>query len=590
MKKSLIFIALSALMALCCSCSERCRIIKDGKIQYRIVRSAQALPAEITAAEQLSKYFELITGNPVETVTDDTPSEGREIVLGLTGRDTPHVKAVRDTLGGEGYAILKEGKCIFVTGSADNYGRGTLYGAFELLRLMGCEFYASDTETVPSLKDLVIKKVDKVEKPAFEYRDVYWSAVWDKEISTKLHRNGNLAGQLPPEWGSGVFYTGPQFVHTFSKLVPPEEYFDTHPEYFSEIDGVRTSRHLYSQLCMTNEDVFNIVLAKVRQYMAEQPDAKIISVSQNDSFVIGSYCTCPECQAIIDEEGSPMAPMLRFVNRIADSIKVERPDVAVDLLAYQYSITPPKHTVPRENVIVRYCTGGCNGHPIAECPNNAHAKEYIERWGQICNRIYIWDYTTNFAQYLCPFPNFNTLKENINFFKDNGVKGVFEQGMYQGGVSGEFGEMRAYVLARLLWNPDLDTDELIDGFMKAYYGAGAPNVREYFDFIHKVIADSGRHFTLVQNCADIFDGLISDEDLLRMDKLWEVAIASAEGKDKAHVRAANLSWRFYKKMSKRGEWASEENFEAEENQFYKDCNELGVTKLSEGANIPWISL
>lgn len=587
MRKHLTFIALCALTLALCSCSGGSRVIKDGKLRYRIVRSAQALPAEITAAERLSKYFELITGNPVETVTDETPAKGREIVLGLTGRDIPSVKAVRDTLGGEGYAILKKGKRIFVTGSCENYGRGTLYGAFELLRLMGCEFYATDTETVPSLNDLVLKKVNKVEKPAFEYRDVYWSAVWDKEISVKLHRNGNLAGQLPTEWGNGVFYAG-QFVHTFSKLVPPEEYFEEHPEYFSEIDGVRTARHLYSQLCVTNEDVFNITLAKVRQWLDENPDAKIVSVSQNDSFVIGSYCTCPECQAIIDEEGSPMGPLLRFVNRIADSVKVTRPDVAVDVLAYQYSITPPKHTVPRDNVIVRYCTGGCNGHSIEECPNNVHAREHIERWGQICDRIYIWDYTTNFAQYLCPFPNFYTLKDNINFFKNNGVKGVFEQGMYQGGVSGEFGEMRAYVLARLLWNPDLDTDELIDGFMGAYYGAAAPKVRDYFDYIHKVIADSGRHFTLVQNCADIFDGLISDENLARMDKIWEEAIEAAEGKDKAHTRAANLSWRFYKMMSRRGEWAPEESYADEEKRFYHDCNELGVTKLREGVNIPWI--
>ena len=169
------------------------------------------------------------------------------------------------------------------------------------------------------------------------------------------------------------------------------------------------------------------------------------------------------------------------------------------------------------------------------------------------------------------------------------MKGVFEQGMYQGGVSGEFGELRAYVLSRLLWDPSLDTDELVNGFMGAYYGAGAKKVREYFDYMHKIIADSGRHFILVQNCADIFADLISDEDLKRLDNLWKEAINAAEGKDKDHVRAANLSWRFYKMMSKRGEWASEENFKAEEDRFYKDCNDLVVTRLNEGVNIPWIS-
>ena len=572
-------------------CSRQARIARDGACRYQVVLSADAAPAEVTAASELAKYIGQITGGTPAVVKDtEAPVSSREIVVGRTSRDIPRVAACRDTLGGEGFAILWDGPRAFVTGSGENDGRGTLYGAYEFIRDMGCEFYASDTETVPSDPSLRMPRRDRVEKPVFEYRDVYWSAVWDKEISTKLHRNGNLAGQPPKELGGGVFYAGPRFVHSFVSLVSQEEYFDTHPEYFSEIDGKRTGRYLYSQLCMTNEDVFQIALKKVRGWLEENPDARIVSVSQNDSFIIESYCTCPSCKAIIDEEGAPMGPMLRFVNRIADSLKVDHPEVAVDLLAYQYSVTPPSKTVPRDNVIVRYCTGGCNGHSIAECPNNAVARQNIENWHRICNRIYVWDYTTNFAQYLCPFPNFYTLKDNINFFKDNGVKGVFEQGMYQGGVSGEFGELRAYVLAKLLWNPSLDTDALIDGFMGAYYGAGAPKVREYFDWMHRTVAEDGRHFNLIINCADLYRDLISDEDLARIDTVWQDAVAACEtdSKEQKHVRAAQMSWRFYKRMASRGEWADEAGRAEQERLFNKDCNELGITRLSEGAGIPWV--
>ncbi len=591
MKTHPILLAIACLVLL--SSCHQARIASDGTCRYTVVHASDAAPAEMTAVKELVRYIGLITGSE-PAVTDDAsaPACAREIVVGRTSRDIPRVAACRDTLGGEGFAILWDGPRVFVTGSGENYGRGTLYGAYELIRDFGCEFYATDTETVPSDPSLRVPKRDRVEKPVFEYRDVYWSAVWDKEISAKLHRNGNLADQLPKEYGGGIFYAGPRFVHSFIALVPPEEYFATHPEYFSEIDGVRTARYLYSQLCMTNEDVFRISLAKVREWLAEKPDARIVSVSQNDSFVNESYCTCPSCQAIIDEEGSPMGPLLRFVNRIADSVKVDRPEVAVDLLAYQYSLKPPVKTVPRENVIVRYCTGGCNGHSIAECPNNAGAKQRIEDWNRICDRIYIWDYTTDFAQYLCPFPNFYTLKDNINFFKDNGVKGVFEQGMYQGGVSGEFGELRAYVLAKLLWDPSLDTDTLIDAFMAAYYGPGAPKVREYFNWMHRVVAEDGRHFFVVVNCADLYKDLISDGDLAMLDGLWQEAVdaCAPDSKEQRHVRAAQLSWRFYKKMACRGEWADESAREAEELRFNRDCNELGVTRLNEGAEIPWVQV
>ena len=264
-------------LALLSSCTRQAVISKDGTCLYTIVYSQSAAPAELTAVRQLSEYIGRITGETPQAVTDETPAANqREIVVGKTGRDIPRVETCRDTLGGEGFAIIWDGPRVYVTGSGQNNGRGTLYGAFELLRDFGCEFYAADTETVPDEPSLTVERRDRVEKPVFEYRDVYWSAVWDKGISTKLHRNGNLAGQLPLDWGGGVFYAGPHFVHSFDQLVPPDKYFASHPEYFSEINGERTCKHLYSQLCMTNEDVFDIALSQASKdflgFVIHQPD------------------------------------------------------------------------------------------------------------------------------------------------------------------------------------------------------------------------------------------------------------------------------------------------------------------------------
>ena len=47
------------------------------------------------------------------------------------------------------------------------------------------------------------------------------------------------------------------FVHTFHTLVPPEKYFDNHPEYFTELMGERIPG---GQICLTNPEVFRIVV------------------------------------------------------------------------------------------------------------------------------------------------------------------------------------------------------------------------------------------------------------------------------------------------------------------------------------------
>ncbi len=49
----------------------------------------------------------------------------------------------------------------------------------------------------------------------------------------------------------------------------------------------------------------------------------------------------------------------------------------------------------------------------------------IAAWSQVSRDLFIWDYTTDFANYLMPFANLHVLKRNLKFFKDHGAIGVF---------------------------------------------------------------------------------------------------------------------------------------------------------------------
>ncbi|MGN0202501.1 MAG: DUF4838 domain-containing protein [Candidatus Cryptobacteroides sp.] len=592
MKKFLLSIL--AALTLCASAGASDAVLyRNGRTDYRIILSRDALPAERTAVRELAAYLEKITGTaPLAYYDTDVAPGKREIIVGKTNREE-NCPLDRSPLGEDGLMIKWKGSSVFIAGPEANYGRGTLYAAYEFLRQLGCEFYAKDTEVVPRASDLKVGKKDILQVSPFEHRDIYWSCVFGEEISAKLRLNACLTmakRNLRPEYGGMRTYTANKFVHTFDQIIPPSVYFESHPEYFSEINGERTCRHLYSQICMTNPDVLRLTIEKVKEWIREDPESRIISVSQNDSFVIESYCDCEKCRAINEEEGSPAGSLLRFTNAVADAVKEEFPDVAVDMLAYQYSTLPPKITVPRENVIVRYCTGACYPHPIEECSVNAGQKSCIERWNQICERLYIWDYTTNFAQYLCPIANFGSLQPNLQFFRDHGVKGVFEQGMYQDGESGEFGDLRAYVLARLMWNPDEDLDSLIDGFMGAFYGEAAVYVREFLDLLQKRVLDSGVHFGPAFNCGDRLKDLFSPEDLEHLDGTWEKAVAACgqDSKEQIHVLRSQLCYRFYKQCCRVREFAADP--EKEDRRFAADCRRLGVTRLNEGADIPWIEI
>lgn len=92
-----------------------------------------------------------------------------------------------------------------------------------------------------------------------------------------------------------------------------------------------------------------------------------------------------------------MGSLLRFVNAIAETVKIRYPHLSIDTLAYQHTFEPPLHTVPRDNVIIRLCTW----NPILSQKHieRRNIREALTRWKAVCNRIYIWDYTTNFSDY-----------------------------------------------------------------------------------------------------------------------------------------------------------------------------------------------
>jgi len=205
-----------------------------------------------------------------------------------------------------------------------------------------------------------------------------------------------------------------------------------------------------------------------------------------------------------------MGSMLSFVNRIAEEIETEYPDVAIDTLAYHHTRKAPVHMKSRNNVIVRTCSIECSfSHPLEDCCPETEDRDRelddlpfaksLSQWKDHCDRIYIWDYTTNFSNYCSSFPNFGVLRRNVRLFAENNVRGVYEQGNSQA-ISGEFGELRAYLIGKLLWDPFMSEETYqrhIDEFMEGYYGAGAPRIRRFFDRLNRSFED--RHVGIYFN-------------------------------------------------------------------------------------------
>ena len=518
------------------------KLTHNKDTEYSIIYRINASESELTAVNNLKKYLFKITGAILCEYTDNKPESGKEIVVGYTARGG-YDGALKEKLGDEGFCIKTEGDRIFILGSEV---RGALYGVFTFLENQcGCLFMTRDYEKVPSSGELEIPELDYTEIPVFNSRNAYWYPVADEDISAKLKLNGNVGREISAKYGGGISYAG-DFQHTIGYLA------EQCPE------GERA----WHQPCLTDENVYRTVLKNVRRKLRECPYAKIMSITQNDGDK--GACKCDRCREINEREESEMGTMLLFVNRIARELKDEYPDVLFDTFAYRFTRKPPKTIVPEKNVIVRLCSiESCFRHPHEDCHETpGHPDSNIEpfsdqlvQWSKLTNHLYIWDYTTDFTNYSTSFMNLPVFRKNLKFFADNGAEGVFEQGNIFC-PNGEFGELKAYLLSRLLWNPYMTEKEYweqADRFIEGYYGKGGKYIREYIDYMIECSKDS--HFGIYFDNATLYikpDGFDREIDakfefVRHSEKLFDNAEALAETDEElAHIRCSKIQLLNYK--------------------------------------------
>ena len=198
------------------------------------------------------------------------------------------------------------------------------------------------------------------------------------------------------------------------------------PLWFWPRDGLLGNEsHVYGQVCWSNQSLVSFLIDRVKLYLKLQPDADVISITQNDNI---RFCRTPEENAIVAEEGSDVGPMLRAVNAIADAIKDEHPHILVDTFAYINTLPAPRVTRPRDNVVIRICIASCNFAAPYSDPVNTLLFQAMQAWGKIAKHLAVWDYITNFQHNTVPMPDWYSFAPNLKYLHSIGLDGYMGEG------------------------------------------------------------------------------------------------------------------------------------------------------------------
>ena len=462
----------------------------------QIIVAPDAPPAEQTAARELAKYLNLISGGtPAFRIASAADAKDGGPVL--------HVGQGPAALRALGIASWKElhpdevlycvqGREAWLAGAAP---RGTLYAVYEFLeREYGVRFYTSEDELVPRRVPFRLPKSGtrhRYAPPFLQRCPAYFTVAASPAFAAKLRCN-HFNGPKEAAWGGSDELIG--WCHTLAQFLPAETYFARHPEWYSLRDGRRQGGPVF-QMCLTNRAMRRELVRVVRERLKANPGSHIISVSQNDNL---NWCQCPDCEAFVRRHGNQTDLLIDCVNEVAAAIAQDFPEVFCETLAYQYTRQPPRTVRPRPNVAIRYCTGEAASFAPIDSPRNAALARDLKAWRKIASHMMIWNYLATFGRYYIPHPNWECLDQDVRLFRDCHAISVFEQGAFNHtGRAADLADLRAYVVARLLWNPDLSAQTLIQDFVSHHYGPAAPCVFAYLDGVTDA---ARRHPDCLDNC------------------------------------------------------------------------------------------
>lgn len=471
-------------------------LVQDGQPQATIVIADAPSEQALQAAEVLKDYLAKITGATLpiaresESVTGNRILVGRSAAVAALGIELPsgHTSQMNE----EALLLKTVGNALVLAGNEDWNFKGTLFAVYDFLQQdLGCRWFFPGAygEVLPSLPTVALGTIDRRERPSFRIRDIWYSGWMPADETDRAefrdwydHNKLNRLNLSLPGDGS------------ISRLAPPEEYFEAHPEIYAVDQKGERQRDM---MCMSEPAGVRIGAETIKKAFREDPAMLTFGFAPPDGHPM---CYCERCQRFFPGfEGKGYGdPSLsdvwfNFANKVAAEVYKEFPDRWVLTNGYANRVRPPEVTGPLSpNLGIQSAMlATCTIHRIDDprCWQRILYGQVLERWTRDLDPILIYDYDPGKALENLPFPTLHCIRHDLPWFRDRGVWGFWTEGNNAWMVT----HLNYYVRARLMWDADLDVDALVHEYCQLFYGGAAEAVEDYIWTLEGAVETSDTH-------------------------------------------------------------------------------------------------
>ncbi|WP_166350107.1 DUF4838 domain-containing protein [Phytoactinopolyspora limicola] len=489
----------------------------NGRPRATIVVPKNATGFESQAADELRHHVELIAGATLPRT--EVGGKSRTPITIYIGRACPDPVSFVPGFDGESDAFRLQITDDTIQLASNPGSRGVLNAAYELLEQAGVQWLIPGPSgtAVPPGKIAKVSVQDESVIPAYEsrilqptrYNGAMPEGVDPLEAAAWMRRN-RLAGSLLGRHGI--------------PMLPPADKA-TEPELFMhDTDG-----RVLNQLDVSHPEVLRRAIAAARELLAGEPDTKYLSMGPVDGLGFGES----EWDAgDIDPLGGILSVTDRYVkfyNLILEDIQADYPDVGIAFYAYIALDRPPVREIPNPRLLPLFAPilvdrvhsmGDRDGY------ERRYFKRQVERWRDLGLQWGYRGYSYNLADPGVPFSPLPQIAEEHPLLRELGASiSIRIEGLHSWGHDAP----GYYLLAKLMWDPTLVVEPIVDEFFDASYGPSANDMRRYFSRLESAISSAAI------TAGNIYDfPAILDEDLI--DKL-DADLADAESTARDSGRA-----------------------------------------------------
>lgn len=586
-------------------------ILLDNACDYSVVIPDDASNDLLVYVKEFISLFEEATNVTLELVYEkDYSSSGKFFSFGNTTLFTNSgISMEYEQLKTQGYIIKTIDEGIYMNGFTD---ASCIYAAYKYLSIMfNYDFFGPNTYKIDkNVTSVPLEDFDIIDAPDIEYR---------------MGSYGFANGSTGRKYGLSVddsFMTvgGIKWHNTFAYL-PPETYKDTHPEWYSD-DG--------TQLCYTahgneesKQEMIDNVTKTIQTTMIENPTKNVISFSIQDS---NTFCDCDTCSASkIKYNGANSAVIIQFLNQVSDNIhewfeteegKPYERDLKILFFAYLSTNVAPTNydketdtyspidesVVCNDDVCVFFADiRGDYTHSFYDMDSaNDVYIESMKAWTSVSKQFFFWMYSTNFKYYLTPYNSFNAVQNTYKFAVSCNAVYLYDQGQYnQGSAATGFSFLKQYISSKLLWNVNLNQEELIKDFFDYFYSSQAASIMKNLFDEYRVLATYQTEVLGFSGASSIYHEALKStywpkNTLLRYIDILQEAIDAIEPLRKTdsgsyqtyykHITCERVAF-VYMLLKIYNSTLSDEELTSYKKMFHEDANNNGMIYEGEGGSL-----